>query len=112
MKRAGDLWDSFNAWYKEHPDATFDEMEERLGQRRRAMLGDFIELSLRQGDLGATPEVPSCGQCGKAMVFKGYPEKKIQGIEAEAKIPRAYYVCPTCKEGLFPPGPATSAEER
>lgn len=112
MKRAGDQWDSFNAWYKEHPDATFDEMEERLGRQRRGMLGDFLELSLRQGDLGATPEAPSCEQCGKDMVFKGYSEKKIQGIEAEAKIPRAYYVCPTCKEGLFPPGPATTAEER
>jgi hypothetical protein len=112
LKRAGEAWDSFNAWYQEHPEATFDEMEEELGQQRRGMLGDFLELGLRQGDLGATPEAPLCERCGKPMVFKGYPEKTIQGLEAEAKIPRAYYVCPTCELGLFPPGPAASAEER
>jgi len=112
LRRAEELWDSFNAWHKEHPQATFDQMEEEVGQHRRGILGDFLELSLRQGDLGAAPEAPSCERCGKGMVFKGYPEKKIQGLEAEAKIPRAYYVCPTCEVGLFPPGPATSAEER
>ena len=112
VKEAEGLWDEFNAWYEDHPDATFDEMEEELGQQRRGILGGFLELNLRQGDLGATPEAPLCEQCGQPMVFKGYPKKKIQGLEAEAKIPRAYYVCPACKEGLFPPGPATSAEER
>ena len=112
LKKAGDLWDSFNAWYKEHPEATFDEMEEELGRQRRGILGGFLELNLRQGDLGATPEAPLCERCGQPMVFKGYPEKTVQGLEADAKIPRAYYVCPTCKEGFFPPGPATSAEER
>ena len=112
LRQAEELWDSFNAWHKEHPEATFDEMEEELGQQRRGFLGDFLALNLRQGDLGATPEAPSCTQCGKPMIFKGYPEKKIQGLEVEATIPRAYYVCPTCEEGLFPPGPAASAEER
>ena len=112
LRQAEEYWDSFNAWHKEHPEATFDEMEEELGQQRRGFLGDFLALSLRQGDLGATPEAPSCKQCGKPMTFKGYPEKKIQGLEAEATIPRAYYVCPTCGEGLFPPGPAASVEER
>ena len=112
LKRAEEAWDRFNAWHQEHPEATFDEMEEELGQQRRGILGDFLELSLRQGDLGATPEAPSCKQCGKPMVFKGYPEKTIQGLEAEAKLPRAYYVCPACQEGIFPPGPAVEAEER
>ena len=112
LRQAEELWDSFNAWHKEHPEATFDEMEEELGRQRRGFLGDFLALSLRQGDLGATPEAPSCKQCGKPMIFKGYPEKKIQGLEVEATIPRAYYVCPTCEGGLFPPGPAASTEER
>jgi len=112
LKRAEELWDSFNVWHKEHPEATFDEMEEQLGQQRRGILGGFLELNLRQGDLGATPEAPLCERCGQPMVFKGYPEKTIQGLEAEATIPRAYYVCPTCEVGLFPPGPAAEAEER
>jgi len=39
LKKAGDLWDSFNAWHKEHPEATFEEMEEELGRQRRGILG-------------------------------------------------------------------------
>jgi hypothetical protein len=112
LRRAEELWDEFNGWYQDHPEATFDEMEAELGKQRRAILGGFLELSLRQGDLGAAPDAPSCEQCGKPMVFKGYPEKEIHGLEADAKIPRAYYVCPTCGVGLFPPGPPSTAEKR
>ena len=111
VRRAEELWDEFNVWYQDHPEATFDAMEAELGKQRRAILGDFLELSLRQGDLGATPEAPTCTQCGKPMVFKGYPEKEVHGLEADAKIPRAYYVCPTCGVGLFPPGPPSAPEE-
>jgi hypothetical protein len=111
LRRAEELWDEFNGWYQDHPEATFDEMEAELGKQRRAILGDFLELSLRQGDLGATPEPPTCERCRKPMVFKGYPEKEFHGLEADAKIPRAYYVCPTCGVGLFPPGPTFAPEE-
>lgn len=111
MDRAAELWDGFNAWYQAHPEATFDEMEEELGRQRRAVLGGFLELSLRQGDLGATPEAPCCPKCGKPMSFKGYPAKKVHGLEVDVKIPRAYYHCPTCKVGVFPPGSMSTAEE-
>jgi hypothetical protein len=111
LRRTEELWDEFNAWYQGHPEATFDEMEAELGKQRRAILGNFLELSLRQGDLGAMPEAPSCSQCGKAMVFKGYPKKEVHGLEADARIPRAYYVCPTCRIGIFPPGPSSMPEE-
>jgi hypothetical protein len=110
-RRAEILWDEFNAWYQDHPEATFDEMEAELGKQRRAILGGFLELSLRQGDLGAAPEAPLCERCGKAMIFKGYPKKEIHGLEADTKLPRAYYVCPSCGIGVFPPGPPSALEE-
>jgi len=110
LRRAEILWDEFNGWYQGHPEATFDEMEGELGKHRRGILGDFVELSLRQGDLGATPKAPFCEGCGQPMVFKGYPEKEVHGVEADAKIPRAYYVCPTCGVGLFPPGSPSMPE--
>jgi hypothetical protein len=112
IDRATDLWDNFNAWYRAHPEATFDEIEEQLGQQRRGFLGEFLELNLRQGDLGATGEAPNCPRCGKPMEFKGYPSKTVNGLDVDAKIPRAYYHCPTCKVGFFPPGSTASVEER
>ena len=112
LRRNEKLWDDFNSWYQDHPEARFDQMEAELGKHRRAILGSFLELSLRQGDLGSTPEAPLCEKCGQPMVFKGYPKKKVHGLEADAKIPRAYYVCPTCGVGLFPPGSSSGSEER
>jgi len=112
LRRAEEVWNEFNAWYQDHPEATFDEMEGELGKQRRSILGDFLELSLRQGDLGATPEAAVCEQCGQRMVFKGYPRKGVHGLEADARIPRAHYVCPTCRVGSFPPGPTFTVEER
>jgi hypothetical protein len=46
------------------------------------------------------------------MKFKGYPAKTVHGLETDARLPRAYYVCPTCQVGLFPPGPTSSAKKR
>ena len=110
--RATDLWDSINAWYRNHPEATFDEIEKQMGQQRRAFLGEFVELILRQGDLGATAEAPECPKCGKPMEFKGYPPKTVHGLDVDAKIPRAYFYGPTCQVGIFPPGSTAGVEER
>lgn len=112
LEEAGELWDRFNEWLDAHPEATFDEMEEELGRQRRAVLGGFLELSLKRGDLGAMVEAPLCKECGQPMEFKGYPDKSIHGLEVDARLPRAYYVCPSCKAGLFPPGSTSEAEER
>jgi hypothetical protein len=104
------MWVAFNTWYQAHPEATFDEMESYLGEEGRGLLGKALELTLRQGDLGARPEGYRCEQCGEEMVFKGYPRKVIQGLRVSAEIPRAYYTCPRCKAGVFPPGPTSAAE--
>lgn len=112
VEKAKKLWDDFNTWYEGHPEATYDQMEAKLGEERRAFFGDLLEHSLRQGNLGAMPEAPLCEKCGKSMEFKGYPEKTVHGLETDACIPRAYYVCPTCQVGFSPPGPTSPAEER
>jgi hypothetical protein len=104
------LWAEFNAWYEAHPEATFDEMESYLGEEGRGFLGGALELILRQGDLGARPQGHRCEGCGEEMVFNGYPEKTVEGLKVDAEIPRAYYVCPRCQAGLFPPGPASPPE--
>lgn len=110
MGAAEHLWDAFNGWYEAHPEATFDEMEQELGRLRRALMGDTIVLALQQGDLGASAEAPSCERCGRTMEFQGYPHKGVHGLEGDSRIPRAYYLCPHCDAGLFPPGPPPAAE--
>jgi hypothetical protein len=100
------LWDKYSAWYDAHPEATFDEMDEEVGEEGRGYLGKLMELTLRRGDLGAQAEAPRCERCGEEMEFKGYPEKGVQGLKAEVGVRRAYYVCSACGVGFFPPGQA------
>jgi hypothetical protein len=110
LERSEELWEDFNSWYKANPETTFDEIEVELGERRREVIGEFVELSLRQGDLGAEAEPPACRKCGKPMAVQGYLEKTVHGLEMDIEIPRAYYYCSTCKVGFFPPGPTPATE--
>lgn len=110
MDQAGELWDELDRWYQEHPQATFKDMELVLRQLRRSLMGQVIPLILAQGDLGATPDPPCCPQCGVETVFKGYADKEVQGLEGVGRVPRAYYVCPGCRTGFFPPGPQAPSE--
>lgn len=107
MKKAGELWDELNSWWQQHPEATFREIELYLRKLRRSLMGQAIPLMLAQGDLGATPDAPCCERCGTQMEFKGYPDKGVEGLEGEGRVPRAYYVCPACGAGFFPPGSST-----
>jgi len=103
MNRAGELWDELNTWYEQYPEATFKDMELHLRRLRRSLMGQTIPLMVAQGDLGATPDPPSCEKCSVQMEFKGYLGKNVDGLEGEGRLPRAYYVCPACGAGLFPP---------
>jgi hypothetical protein len=104
VEEAGRLWDRFTAWYGAHPEATFDDIDREAGEEGRAHLGMMVELMLRGGELGAKAEAPKCERCGKEMVFKGYPEKGVEGLKVGVELRRAYYVCPDCGLGFFPPG--------
>lgn len=110
LEAAEHLWDAFNAWYEVHPEATFDEMEQELGRLRRVLMGDTLVLALQQGDLGASVEPPVCERCGQKMGFQGYRRKEVHGLQGDSQIPRAYYLCPHCDAGLFPPRPPSEAE--
>jgi hypothetical protein len=110
LTAAAHLWDEFSAWYDAHPNATYREMELELRNHRRVLMGETLALTLRRGELGASAVAPRCERCGREMVFKGYPDKEVRGLEGEADIPRAYYVCPPCEAGIFPPGPTSEPE--
>jgi hypothetical protein len=50
------------------------------------------------------PEGQVCPGCGGQMVYKGEPERQIEHyLEGETELRRAYYYCPLCERGLFPP---------
>ncbi len=100
------LW----AWRRQHPTATFNEIEDAVDAQvqalRAAMLGDLGRAS-RAADLGARQAgaPPRCPACGERLVRQGKHRRQIvvQGGQT-VDLERDYATCPACGAGLFPPG--------
>jgi predicted RNA-binding Zn-ribbon protein involved in translation (DUF1610 family) len=50
---------------------------------------------------------PKCPECGKEMRYKGLKDRGLATSVGEIELERAYFYCPDCKQGFFPPGPGT-----
>ena len=99
------MYDELWAWREAHPEATFDEIAAQVTPRRRAVMAEVLEALARQRGSGQVPEGQTCAKCGGAMAYKGEPRREIEHyLEGETALNRAYYYCPKCKSGLFPPG--------
>lgn len=97
-------------WYEAHPDATLAEIEEQAGKTRQELMGKVIEGALELKAKGFQVEGVRCEECGGMMKFQGYREKVVQTVEGEVRVSRAYYYCPRCKRGIFPPGQGVGVE--
>jgi hypothetical protein len=105
------MYEELREWREKHPDASFDEIVSQITPRRRELMGALAaELALQQGT-GVEVEGLICEKCGEPMKYKGDPERGAIHLEGDTELKRAYYHCPRCEEGIFPPGPETEAGE-
>jgi hypothetical protein len=105
------LWEQMDRWMDEHPDATLKEMEQHLRPLRRELGAKLFALQLLKRGAGVQDKPVLCSKCDRPMEYKGILEKPVVGIELEGELPRAYYHCPRCGEGLFPPRHPFAAEK-
>lgn len=112
LAAASEMYEELEKWYDEHPEATYGEIELEARRRRRELMGKGIEILINGRDTGYQVEGVRCPKCGTEMEFKGYPPWTVSGLEGDARLERAYYVCPKCKgETIFPPGSEATATE-
>jgi len=103
------LHEELRQWRAAHPDATLDEIAAQVTPRRRQLMGTLLaELAVQEGN-GYVLEGLRCEQCGEPLVYKGTPEREVLLLEGEAELVRAYYHCPHCEAGLFPPRPSAGS---
>lgn len=113
LEAAGQMYDQLEAWYDEHPEASFGEIEAEVRKRRRELMGTGIEVLVNGRDSGYQVEAPPCQQCGRSLDFEGYRKWAVHGLEGDAVLERAYYVCPECQgETVFPPGSEAEVARR
>jgi transposase-like protein len=94
------LREELKEWRRAHPQATWDEIEAEVDRRLRQWHADLMEevASLEV-------EVPTCPHCAHDMHASGTRRRQIQSQRGPlVTLSRAYYVCPACGTGLFPPG--------
>src|SRR5437588_5437526 len=94
-------------WRKEHPKATWDEIEaavdEQINQLRAQLIQDLVQLGEGE-DWSELPEEerPRCGTCGEPLWARGEQTRYIQTTGGEAvKLTRTYGTCPPCRVGFF-----------
>jgi len=55
-------------------------------------------------------ESRDCPECGRRMRYKDRKERNLVTETGEVRLERAYYYCPTCRKGVFPPRPTMESE--
>ncbi len=105
LDAAAQFFDQLEAWYDQHPDATFGDLEAEARRQRRALMGPTLALLINGRDRGLQLDPPACPQCGQPLEFQAYRARTVRGLEGDTRLARAYYTCPRCPQAtLFPPG--------
>jgi hypothetical protein len=105
------MYEELYAWREVHPEASFDEIARQVTPRRQALMGELLaQLACQHGN-GVEVKGLVCEGCGARLEYKGTPRRLVEHWEGETQLKRAYYYCPHCEGGVFPPGSATEAGE-
>jgi len=90
----------------ELPDAneiTLSDMEKATGVMGETIMQQTLQ-SLVETQRQPSPAEVRCGTCGERMYRRGKRKRRVVTTRGEIEVERAYYVCPSCGAGCFPPG--------
>lgn len=108
MKKYEQELDKLLDWQEKAEKPNLTEFENAILASRKRISEAAIK-ALLEGEEEQEPErAPKCAKCGKEMKDKGKRPQVIETRVGTLRIERVYYYCETCKEGFFPPGPATA----
>jgi predicted RNA-binding Zn-ribbon protein involved in translation (DUF1610 family) len=100
-KTAEDIGRELREWRRAHPTASLSEIDAEVERRYRELLTETVEELAHQEQ--GTEE--ACPHCQHPMQRRGQQVRTVQGRGGKTiALQRAYYTCPACGTGLFPPG--------
>lgn len=90
------------AWHSTHPRATLAEIEVAVEEQIERVRAQLLS---EQTHAGFEEEQPLCRRCGTTMTPQATTKRTLllRGDEP-LELERGYVACPSCGEGLFPPG--------
>jgi hypothetical protein len=104
LAKAEQLIEEYLAWEEDHPRPDLTQIEDIALKLRKELGKEIARLALKDQAVRTPVPGPSCPQCGQEMHYKGEKGNQVESRVGELALERGYYYCPTCKEGLFPPG--------
>ena len=88
---------------QDEESVTLTEIEE-VALRARVEVGRQVTAALLEAVNGQTSGGLRCKGCGQTMQNKGEKHRYLRTRSGDVEVERAYYYCPKCQAGLFPPG--------
>ena len=110
LAKAETLIDDLMAWDEETARPTLMDIEEVVLRLRKEFGQEMAEVVVSRQEGSRPVPGPACPQCGREMRYKGQKGNEVGSRVGTIKTARGYYHCPTCGEGIFPPGSTTGAE--
>jgi hypothetical protein len=104
--QADGIEEALRAWRQAHPAASWDEIETEVQRHLAGLQAEWMGLvALPAEAAAAAAAVPSCPGCGEGMRPCGQRSRTLlTRMGRPVTLERAYWVCPACGAGLFPPG--------
>lgn len=110
-RAAGQVYEELEAWCAAHPGYTLLELEEQAAKLRQCLMGEMMSRLVSQREAAQAAEGMKCPKCGGDLQNKGKRKRTVRGPEGPIELERAYYYCPACKVGLFPPRSGAATDE-
>jgi uncharacterized protein with PIN domain len=92
----------------EKEEVTLSDIERLVRAAGQSIMERFTDGLVEEE--AQKPQSRVCPACGKKMRYKGRKERDLVTETGEVRLERAYYYCPTCRKGFFPPGPTVGTE--
>ena len=91
-------------WEEKTEKANLGQIEEEIMALRKKLGQELMSSVLKHQEASQPGPGPKCQGCEVEMKYKGQKKKQVETMAGGVGLERAYYYCPTCQVGLFPPG--------
>ncbi len=104
LARAEQVVDEYLEWEATHPQPDLTQIEDIALKLRKELGNEIAQMAVEEQEGRVPVPGPRCPKCGEEMRYKGEKGVEVESRVGGLRIERGYYICPRCKERIFPPG--------
>jgi uncharacterized protein with PIN domain len=103
LQAAEAMIEEYLDWEEQAAAPNLSQIEAAVLKVRRELSERLAEVAIADQDAVQPVAAPLCAQCGEPMRYKGQKGRSVESLVGTLHIERAYYHCPRCQSGVFPP---------